>query len=667
MTFPAELQPILQHMQAGEWPAAAHLLRPLAREFAEDATLLLLLASCEYELHDYEVAETLALKVVAMLPTMADGWGQLGLIQEALHKTKEALLSYQKACDLEVNIDFALNYGGLLQRLLRYEEARQFYLSVMSQLGPDPELLCNLAKASQDGGHIQEAEALYQQILQNNPDQSNALLNLGNLLHSQHRFQESWQCYERLIQVTPPQSNEALVALMSQANWHLVQGDLASSGNLLEKGFQLSLEDKANWQNRLETVHRFSQQLSRFESRQFFQFIKNTDANEHVKLDAAGMLIFSNCGVSVMGGGQQPPQLARAFSALGHHVLYVQTDSPLVSEDRFPVWQDPFFFQRFALTSFQQTLWEILLQQWEALIALNYSEPPAQKKIALFTIFSPYLNDLASFLKTKGYTIVYCSIDDHQAFQDLLPYPDPIYEHRFEQEMIARADHLFATSTALVDLLNQQMTIQDKPIKACSWLPNGFSDIQFPWQLTQNKRKILQSKNLVKGEKTLIYWGNIISPWMHYDLLRDVAEAHPEWQFNLIGPTWDDPQLVQLPNVHYLGIKKVQELYEVGLEADIAFLNFLENPLTWSVNPVKVYEYLACGLPVISTHMADMPTFPNTWLVKTSEDFEKAVLEIEQKNAEGDGWFYSAAWQEFMTHATWQSRAQSVLEKLNKI
>jgi glycosyltransferase involved in cell wall biosynthesis len=91
-------------------------------------------------------------------------------------------------------------------------------------------------------------------------------------------------------------------------------------------------------------------------------------------------------------------------------------------------------------------------------------------------------------------------------------------------------------------------------------------------------------------------------------------------------------------------------------------LNFLENPLTWSVNPVKVYEYLACGLPVISTHMADMLTFPNTWLVKTPEDFEAAVAVIGDKPV---GWFYSETWQRFMTHATWQGRAQSLLDKLN--
>lgn len=666
MTGHTDLQMIVQHMQVAEWRDAANLLNPLVQDFPEDATLLLLLASCEYELHHLEKAESLALKVVALAPTLADGWGQLGLIQEALHKTQEALCSYQRACELALNIDFALNYGGLLQRLLRDEEARQFYLSVVTQLPSDPELLCNLAKASQDSGYIQEAEALYQQILQNNPSQTNALLNLGTLLHSQHRFQESWQCYERLIQSTPANSHEALMALMSQANWHLIQGDLESSASLLLRGLHLSLEDQANWQNRLETLHRFSQQLSRFESTEFFK-LKNEATIENTIQDDTAILIFSNCGVSVMGGGQQPPQLARAFSELGHQVLYVQTDSPLSSEDCFPVWQDPFFFQRFTLTSFQQHLWDALIQQWERHIAWRHPN----KKIALFTLFSPYLNDLASYLKTKGYTIVYCSIDDHQAFQNLLPYPDPIYEHRFEQGMMAEADALFATSTALVDILIQQMCKHDKPVKPCSWLPNGFSDAQFPWQTTQKKkisRDSLKTSHLVKGENTLIYWGNIISPWMHYELLKVVAENHPEWQFNLIGPTWDDPQLVKLPNVHYLGVKKVQELYEIGLEADIAFLNFLENPLTWSVNPVKVYEYLACGLPVISTHMADMPTFPNTWLVKTAEDFEQAVLEIQQKNnQEGDGWFYSALLKEFLTHSTWQSRARSVLDKLNQI
>ena len=95
-----------------------------------------------------------------------------------------------------------------------------------------------------------------------------------------------------------------------------------------------------------------------------------------------------------------------------------------------------------------------------------------------------------------------------------------------------------------------------------------------------------------------------------------LARARPAWSFALVGPVGPgDPRtdvsaLAAEPNVHLLGARPTSELPEVLRAADAGLIPYARNALTESVFPMKVYEYLAAGLPVVATPLPALATSP---------------------------------------------------------
>ena len=92
------------------------------------------------------------------------------------------------------------------------------------------------------------------------------------------------------------------------------------------------------------------------------------------------------------------------------------------------------------------------------------------------------------------------------------------------------------------------------------------------------------------------------------EMLRQSAQARPEWQFVIIGPVVkiDPASLPQGSNIHYLGGKSYQELPGYLSGWDVALIPFAINESTKYISPTKTPEYLAAGIPVVSTPITDV-------------------------------------------------------------
>ena len=87
-------------------------------------------------------------------------------------------------------------------------------------------------------------------------------------------------------------------------------------------------------------------------------------------------------------------------------------------------------------------------------------------------------------------------------------------------------------------------------------------------------------------------------------LLLAMATQHPEWQIVLIGrvvPEVDVSALRAQPNVHFVAFQPHELLPQVLGSLDLCLIPYLLTPLTQSCNPAKAYEYLATGLPIVTT------------------------------------------------------------------
>jgi UDP-galactopyranose mutase len=109
------------------------------------------------------------------------------------------------------------------------------------------------------------------------------------------------------------------------------------------------------------------------------------------------------------------------------------------------------------------------------------------------------------------------------------------------------------------------------------------------------------------GRPRLGFFG-VIDERLDIELIRAAATARPRWEFVLIGPVVkiDPATLPRLANIHYLGSKDYSELPDYIAGWDVALLPFARNASTRFISPTKTPEYLAAGLPVVSTSIRDV-------------------------------------------------------------
>ena len=100
----------------------------------------------------------------------------------------------------------------------------------------------------------------------------------------------------------------------------------------------------------------------------------------------------------------------------------------------------------------------------------------------------------------------------------------------------------------------------------------------------------------------------VIDERMDLELLAKVATSHPDWHLVMLGPVVKigEESLPKLPNIHYLGMKKYEELPAYLSGWDVALLPFAMNESTKFISPTKTPEYLAAGCRVVSTPVRDV-------------------------------------------------------------
>ena len=157
-------------------------------------------------------------------------------------------------------------------------------------------------------------------------------------------------------------------------------------------------------------------------------------------------------------------------------------------------------------------------------------------------------------------------------------------------------------------------------------------------------------------------------------LISDLARRQPEWQIVLLGPIVkvSREELPQEPNVHYLGQKSYAELPDYLGHWDVALLPFARNSATEFISPTKTPEYLAAGVPVVSTAIHDVVRpYGDLNLLRVADDaagFEAAVQEIlaergseaaQDRQARADAYLNTLSWDR-----TWTDMQARMVEAL---
>ena len=126
------------------------------------------------------------------------------------------------------------------------------------------------------------------------------------------------------------------------------------------------------------------------------------------------------------------------------------------------------------------------------------------------------------------------------------------------------------------------------------------------------------------------------------ELVRRMAEAHPEWQIVLVGPVVkiDPAELPRAANVHYMGQRNYDELPKFLAGWDLCLLPFAMNESTKFISPTKVLEYMAAEKPSVSTPITDVkvPYGDVVAIASTAEEYiaacERMLALAEEEKSE---------------------------------
>jgi glycosyltransferase involved in cell wall biosynthesis len=149
------------------------------------------------------------------------------------------------------------------------------------------------------------------------------------------------------------------------------------------------------------------------------------------------------------------------------------------------------------------------------------------------------------------------------------------------------------------------------------------------------------------------YYG-AISDWFDSALVAELAENRRDWDFILVGSTYgaDISRFANLPNVSLPGEESYESLPEWLGRVDVAIIPFKRTRLTEATNPVKVYEILASGKPIVSVPIPEVAALaPLVRLASSAEEFEREIASalVHDVASAGDR-------RAFAREHTWQRR-----------
>ncbi len=164
--------------------------------------------------------------------------------------------------------------------------------------------------------------------------------------------------------------------------------------------------------------------------------------------------------------------------------------------------------------------------------------------------------------------------------------------------------------------------------------------------------------------RPIIGFHGLLADWVDFELIRKTAEHFKDGSVVLIGKIAVDAEqkikiLDDVPNVHFLGRKPYSELPAYCKGFDVALNPFVINELTLAANPLKVREYLAAGLPVVSTDIPEVRVLEDCLVGTDHNDFiEKvgqAISYPKPREAVSDA----------VAHESWESKVDELREILS--
>ncbi len=376
------------------------------------------------------------------------------------------------------------------------------------------------------------------------------------------------------------------------------------------------------------------------------------------------LMLCANCWTSTFQVGSH--HIAHALVKNGYQVAFISDPvSPLhllsgVSnelKDRFSI------FKQGGRWNKEKTLWTYV----PAALATPHNKPLLRSEWLQKNWQRLMLKDVKKKIINQGFDhvdYIYLDSINHAFLLDVISHEKSILriadnfsgfakatpaalEH--EQQLAQRVDCVAYTAKSL-----QELVLQLKP-KQTLFFPNGVNYSHFA--LTSTARPVEYSQI----DKPIVLYVGAINSWFDFACVNFLAEAMPDTAFVLIGPVQKAKQrLLKRDNIYLLGSRQYQALPAYLQHADVGIIPFDRKnnaELIDHVNPLKLYEYLAAGLPVVSTRWPELENLNTP--AKLADNHEEFMQKIKQALA---GPKNKAELQLFAKNYQWTERVKTLLK-----
>lgn len=182
-----------------------------------------------------------------------------------------------------------------------------------------------------------------------------------------------------------------------------------------------------------------------------------------------------------------------------------------------------------------------------------------------------------------------------------------------ELELLSSADVVFATAEALVEKAERVRG------GSVHYVPNGVDGERFGAGLAP------------AGELRRVLYVGAIYEWLDEDLIAEVAAGRPDLEFRIVGPVRRPlPRLERIANVQIPGPVAAEEVPWEIEAAQLCIIPFRPGPLTEATDPLKLYEALIAGRPVLATALHQGERFaPAVRLERTAAGWLQALDDLD--------------------------------------
>lgn len=313
------------------------------------------------------------------------------------------------------------------------------------------------------------------------------------------------------------------------------------------------------------------------------------------------MIIFAGVPLGDAGGGQRSSQLARCAVLSGIEVTYI-----------FLYQSYDFAKKCYVTPAFNiPNIRELHLDAVTPLGIIDLIDD--KDTIALFELPHPKLLPYLKELNKHSVTTIYELIDDWDSSLGA-----DWFSHATHQQFITHSRRIVATAQFLFEKI-KTMGREDVEL-----LPNAANELIF------DKYGMIDKFNrpakYMPGRAIGVYVGSLYGEWFSWDYVIESALKNPSIDFMIIGSYNDKPRLPN--NVKLLGKIDITVLSPFIAYATFAFIPFLPSKITDATSPIKVFEYLFVGKPVISTRIRDIVGYPGVHIADSKEEFAQLCAQV---------------------------------------